>query len=101
MKMVLRSMSPDIIAVDEIGTESEFAMLEQMRCSGVKLLGTIHAGDMEEILRNPMIRKGIETGAIERFVELCRLHNGYRTFRIYDAQGKLVVDGREASVCGI
>lgn len=101
MKMVLRSMSPDIIAVDEIGTEIEFAMLEQMRCSGVKLLGTIHAGDMEEILRNPMIRKGIETGAIERFVELCRLHNGYRTFRIYDAQGKLVVDGREASVCGI
>lgn len=100
MKMVLRSMSPDIIAVDEIGTENEFALLEQMRCSGVKLLGTIHAGDMEEILRNPMIRKGIETGAMERFVELRRLHNGYRTFQIYDAQGKVVVDGQEASVCG-
>ena len=100
MKMVLRSMSPDVIAIDEIGTEAEFALLEQMRCSGVKLLGTIHAGDIEEILCNPMIRKGIETGAIERFVELRRLHNGYRTYRIYDAQGRLVVDGQEAIVCG-
>ncbi|MBQ8518399.1 MAG: stage III sporulation protein AA [Agathobacter sp.] len=90
MKMVLRTMSPDIIAVDEIGKEEEFELLEQMRCSGVKVLGTIHAGDMDEILRNPMIREGIKTGAIERFVELIRLDNGQRRFRIYDGQGILL-----------
>ena len=72
MRMVLRTMSPDVIAVDEIGNEEEFILLEQMRCSGVKILGTIHAGGMDEILHNPMIRKSIESGAIERFVELHR-----------------------------
>lgn len=100
MRMVLRTMSPDVIAVDEIGTEEEFALLEQMRCSGVKLLGTIHAGDMEEVMRNPMIRKSLSSGAVERFVELRRLNNGYRAFRVYDAYGRLVVDEQEAIVCG-
>lgn len=87
INMVLRSMSPDVIAVDEIGKKEEFDLLEQMRCSGVKVLGTIHAGDIHEVLHNPMICKGIETGAIERFVELKRLHSGERTFQIYDTKG--------------
>lgn len=90
MKMVLRTMSPEVIAVDEIGKECEFDMLEEMRCSGVKILGTIHAGEMEELLRNPMIRERVESGAIERFVELMRMENGHRTFRVYDGQGNLL-----------
>lgn len=98
MKMVLRTMSPDVIAVDELGKENEFMLLEQMQCSGVKLLGSIHAGDMDEVLRNPMIRSAIKSGSIERLVELRKLYNGYRTFCIYDANGKLMVDRLEASV---
>lgn len=90
MKMVLRTMSPEIIAVDEIGKKEEFELLEQMRCSGVKMLGTIHAGDMDEVLRNRMIRIGVESGAIERFVELKRLENGHRIFHVYDGQGALI-----------
>lgn len=90
MKMVLRSMSPEVIAVDEIGKEEEFILLEQMRCSGVKVLGTMHAGDMDELLRNLMVRKSVESGSLERFVELIRLENGHRTFRIYDGQGNIL-----------
>lgn len=98
MKMVLRTMSPDIIAVDEIGKEEEFMLLEQMRCSGVKVLGTVHAGGMDEILRNQMIRKGVESGAIERFVELIRCDNGQRVFRVYDGQGSLLHDEKGAAL---
>lgn len=97
MRMMLRSMSPEIIAVDELGKEEEFMLLEQMRCSGVKILGTMHAGDIEQVFRNPLIRKSIDVyirnndnPIIERFVELIRLENGNREFRIYDGQGKLL-----------
>lgn len=90
MRMVLRTMSPDVIAVDELGREGEFILLEQMRCSGVKILGTMHAGDIKEVLRNPMLRSATRTQAVERFVELQRLPNGMRSFRIYDGQGALV-----------
>ena len=90
MRMVLRTMSPQIIAVDELGTEEELSMLEQMSYSGVKVLGTMHAGQIEELLQNQMVKRVIEKGAIERFVELIRLQNGRRGFRIYDGQGKLI-----------
>lgn len=90
MKMVLRTMSPEVVAVDEIGKDEEFALLDQMRCSGVKILGTLHAGDIEEVFRNPMIRHCLKSGAIERFVELIRMENGHRRYRIYDDQGNVL-----------
>ncbi len=86
MRMVLRSMSPEIIAVDELGKEEEFLLLEQMSCSGVKILGTMHAGDIEQVMQNSWMRNNM----IERFVELIRLKNGNREFRIYDGQGNLL-----------
>lgn len=90
MKMLLRTMSPEIIAVDEIGRKEEFYMLEQMRCSGVKILGTMHAGSMTELFENPMLKTAVRTRAIERFVELKRQKDGKRTFCIYDGQGKMI-----------
>lgn len=90
MRMVLRSMSPEIIVVDELGKEEEFMLLEQMRCSGVKVLGSMHAGDIEEVKRNPMVTKCIKSGAIERFVQLIRCSDGKRDFRIYDEDGNLL-----------
>ena len=90
MKMLLRSMSPQVIAVDEIGKEREFELLEEMRCCGVKLLGTIHAGNIEELLKNPKLKGCLESGAIERLVELIRLPNGERTFHVYDARGSVI-----------
>lgn len=90
MKMVLRTMSPDIIAVDEIGKDEEFFMLDQMRCSGVKILGTIHAGCFEELLRNAMLEQAVETNAIERFVELKKDTKGKREVCIYNECGEIL-----------
>lgn len=90
MRMVLRTMSPEIIAADELGKAEEFALLEQMRCSGVKILGTMHAGSIEQVLQNPWIMKSCNNETIERFVELVRLENGIREFRIFDAKGTLL-----------
>ena len=90
MKMLLRSMSPQVIAVDELGKEQEFQLIEEMHCCGVKLLGTMHAGSIEEVLKNPNMRNCLENGAIERFVELIRKTSGERRFRIYDARGSCI-----------
>lgn len=83
MQMALRSMSPDVIAVDEIGRKEEFVLLEQMKCSGVKVLGTMHGADIHEVMRKAYVKP-------ERFVELIRLPNGHRTFHIYDEKGNLL-----------
>lgn len=90
MKMVLRSMSPEVIAVDELGKAEEFTLIEEMCSSGVKVLGTIHAGSKEEVLRNKVVRELLEKGIIERLVQLERLSNGSRKIGVYGGQGEVI-----------
>ncbi len=92
MKMLLRSMSPDIIAVDELGKPEEFLMLEEMAYSGVKVLGTLHARDKEELFRNPLIKKALKNHSLERFVELKCSSKGERHFCIWEGE-KLLAEG--------
>lgn len=56
MKMLLRAMSPDIIATDELGTENDILAAEETVNSGVKLIATMHCRDMEQFSR----RKGTD-----------------------------------------
>ncbi len=51
MKMVLRSMSPDVIVTDEIGTLSDINAIEQITNSGAAVIATIHGKDIEMIKR--------------------------------------------------
>ena len=55
--MVLRSMGPRIIAVDEITAEVDAdALLRASRC-GVDLLATAHAKDLQDLRSRPIYRK--------------------------------------------
>ncbi len=49
MLMMLRSMSPEIIVTDEIGTEADFIALEKALSCGVNIITTIHARNMYEL----------------------------------------------------
>lgn len=81
MEMVLRSMSPQIIAVDELGKEKEFQILQKIGRCGVKVLGTMHGGSIEELTK--VYGKQI-LSCFERFVELTRGLDGTRKFVIHD-----------------
>lgn len=45
MEMVLRSMGPDVIAVDEIGTKEDYEAMKKALVSGCSLLATMHGED--------------------------------------------------------
>jgi len=49
MEMVLRSMSPTVIAVDEIGTSEDIEAIKNCINSGVKIICTIHGYNTEDI----------------------------------------------------
>ena len=46
--LLLRSMAPEVIAVDELGGEEEIRSVRQALKCGCTMLATIHAGNMEE-----------------------------------------------------
>lgn len=84
IRMLLRTMAPEIIAVDELGTEEDFIAVEQAAYSGCRLLGTVHAGSINELQEKPTLRNWYQKGLFERFVLIKKGENGMRTFQIYN-----------------
>lgn len=70
MKMLIRSMSPKVIAADEIGGENEIEQINYALCSGIKGVFTAHGASLEEISINPTLKKLLNLNIFERIVFL-------------------------------
>lgn len=70
IKMLIRSMAPEIIVADEIGTVEDVEIIKYAVCSGINGIFTVHAGGIDEIYKNPQIRSLIEANVFERIVFL-------------------------------
>jgi len=68
VSMLLRAMTPQVVAVDEItAAEDITAMCAAANC-GVGLLATIHAADVSELTRKPLWRRLLSAGVFSRAV---------------------------------
>jgi len=70
MRMLIRSMSPKVIAADEIGNENDIEAINYAICSGVKGIFTAHGGTLEEISINPTLKILLKLNAFERIIFL-------------------------------
>lgn len=70
MKMMIRSMAPQIIAADEIGTKEDVEVIDYAICCGIKGVFTAHGGNIEEIKMNPILKHLIEKHTFERLIFL-------------------------------
>ena len=57
IRMLLRSMAPQIIAVDEIGSAADVQALEAAAESGVAVIATAHSDSIESLYRHPILTK--------------------------------------------
>lgn len=89
MKMLLRSMSPQVIAVDELGGEEDFNAVEEIIRSGSCVLGTIHATGLSEVLDKINKYSKHDPRLIQRFIFLQK-NESIRTYHIYDGTGKMI-----------
>lgn len=93
MMMLIRSMAPDIVAVDEIGDFRDSQALETVFHCGCKLLATVHGSSVEEIRRKPLLQRMVQYHFFQRYVVLDS-EKGVGYIRdIFDERGtKLNVD---------
>lgn len=84
MLLMLRSMAPQIIAVDEIGGKEDCHALEQAIYCGCKIIGTVHAYAISELMQKPYLRGLLEQKMFERIVLLEKKEGGTRGFCLYD-----------------
>ena len=67
--MLIRSMSPDVIAVDEIGTKADAEAVERAAVAGISLVATMHGESFEDVLLSP-IGSFVRSSVIRRLVFL-------------------------------
>ena len=70
MKILVRSMAPDVIACDEIGSKEDVQAIDYAMCSGVKGIFTAHGKTIEEISKNPELSQLLNRHMFERIILL-------------------------------
>ena len=81
MLMLIRSMSPEILALDEIGGKEDIEAIKYAIKCGVKIIATIHAANSEELLNKPYVDELLHKGGFEKLVLIERRNSCGRVFR--------------------
>ncbi|MDD3219327.1 MAG: stage III sporulation protein AA [Lachnospiraceae bacterium] len=71
MMMAIRSMSPEVIAVDELGVYEDVHAVESVVNCGCKLLATVHGSSIEDIQEKPLFQRLMQERIFQRYILLC------------------------------
>lgn len=88
MQMLVRAMSPDVVAVDELGREEDFRAVESVIHCGCCLIATAHGNSLEDVLRQPFFQKLKEMEIFEKYIVLGGRNQVGAIKGIYDGKGK-------------
>lgn len=88
MMMMIRSMSPDVLIVDEIGGAEDSAAIHEAVNAGVRMVMTVHASNWDELHRRPAMRTLLESEVFDRYIELVRKDKPGIIKRILDSKGR-------------
>lgn len=88
--MLIRSMAPQVLAIDEIGTAEEVHAVEYAMQCGCKLIASVHGLDMEEASEKPILGDLIRKRRFERYIILGNSRHPGEVTHIYDGRGSLL-----------
>ena len=88
MMMLIRAMSPEVLAVDEIGSEEDIRALHYAMNSGITMLVTVHGTSLDDIKRKPLFQKMTEEEWFRRYIVLKQEDEAGELEGIYDSEGR-------------
>ena len=83
MMMAIRSMAPQVMAVDELGTEEDIRALFSVIRSGCSILTTMHGDSLESVARKSFLKEVMDEKVFSRYVII---KNRYREIQIWDGE---------------
>ena len=87
MMLLIRSMSPEVIAVDEIGLAEDIEAIHYAMGCGCKMIATVHGGTIDEVREKPMLGELIKRHVFERYIILNNQERIGKVTEIYDERG--------------
>ena len=87
MMMLIRSMAPQVLAVDELGSNEDVQALQMASGCGCRLIATVHGSSLDEIKHKNNICNAISSGLFDRYLVLTRINGRCEIEGIYDRNG--------------
>lgn len=94
-QMAVRNLNPQYILFDEIGDLSQARQVENCFCCGVNIITTLHAGNIDELLRRNIMRIILKSQAIKVGIYLT---TPYEKAEIFDLGEVYEMDGDTADI---
>lgn len=88
MMLLIRSMAPQVLAVDELGSDRDIQALFMASGCGCKFIATIHGNSLDDIKGKKYMRFVIENRLFDRYVVLEKRHGRCAVEGIYDREGR-------------
>lgn len=93
MIMLIRSMAPQVIAVDEIGTIEDIHAIEYAMQCGCRMIASVHGLNMDEASKKPVLGTLIRRRMFQRYVVLGNENGPGEILGIYDERGSVLCRG--------
>ena len=87
MLMLIRSMSPNVIAVDEIGSREDIDAISYVINCGCSIIATVHGNSIDDIRNKPGLRKLVQERVFERYIVLEKKNGVGSVSDIFDERG--------------
>lgn len=76
LEIATRTMSPDVVMIDEIGCDDAVSVIDAVRC-GVPVVATAHAASFEELMSKTSLRPLFEISAFDVFAGIYENGGGH------------------------
>ena len=93
MLMLIRSMAPEVIAVDELGKKEDVEALEYCMNCGTTIIATIHAADLDELKNKNIFRYMLENRLFKRIVVMSGIPKKGTVVDIFNEDGGSLWNG--------
>lgn len=87
MLMAIRSLAPDVLAVDELGDKSDMEAIEFATCRGVSIIATMHGRSSEDYRKKFMDNR---MNCFERFIILGKKNGRLTVKGVYKDNGECI-----------
>lgn len=74
MMMLIRSMAPQVVAIDELGGMEDVQAMRRVASCGCKLLATVHGNGLQDVAKKAFMRELLEEHLFNRFVVLHKMN---------------------------
>lgn len=88
MMMMIRSMSPEVLIMDEIGKEADVHAMMEAILSGVSIICTIHGQSLPSILKRPSMQQLFHHNVFSRIITLSTVDYHSIKVEVMNAKGK-------------